>query len=213
MKFKCLIFDLDGTLVDSYPAIHESLNETLKHFGLQEVDEESVKKMVGRGLENLIRNAVGLEHLQEGVSIFKKSYDRTHLHGTFLLPEVKATLQLLHRNGLAMAVASNKPSDYSKNILHHLGIGDYFSECYGPDIVQHAKPHPAMLQGLMKVLKTTPDQTLYVGDMILDLESAHNAGVKAALIATGGNSFEELQEIQPDFLLRNFSELINWCVQ
>jgi phosphoglycolate phosphatase-like HAD superfamily hydrolase len=112
-----------------------------------------------------------------------------------------------------MAVASNKPSDYSKNILHHLGIGDYFSECYGPDIVQHTKPHPAILQGLIKVLKTTPEQTLYVGDMVLDLESAHNAGVKAALIATGGNSFEELQEIQPDFLLRNFSELINWCVQ
>jgi phosphoglycolate phosphatase len=200
---------LDGTLVDSYPAIQESLNETLRHFGLKQVDEESVKKMVGRGLENLIRNAVGPDHLQEGISIFKNSYDKTHLHGTFLLPEVKETLQQLKHNSIKMAVASNKPSAYSKNILHHLGMGEYFSECYGPDVVGHTKPHPAMLQGLMKFLNTTPDQTLYVGDMVLDLETARNASVKAALIATGGNSFEELKEIQPDFLLRDFSELIN----
>jgi phosphoglycolate phosphatase len=213
LRFKSLIFDLDGTLVDSYRALHESLNETLTHFGLQEVNEETVKKMVGRGLENLIRNAVGHERLKEGISIFKKSYDKTHLYGTFLLPEVEETLQTLHRDGLALAVASNKPSDYSKNILHHLGIEKYFSECYGPDIVGHTKPHPAMLQDLMKFLKTTPDQTLYVGDMVLDFETARNARVKVALIATGGNSLEELSEIQPDFLLKNFSELINLLLQ
>jgi phosphoglycolate phosphatase len=211
--FKSLIFDLDGTLVDSYPAIHESLNYTLTSFGRSPVDLATVKKMVGRGLENLIHDAIGPDHLKAGVELFKRSYDQTHLHGTFLLPKVKDTLQLLHRSGLSMAIASNKPSGYSRNILQHLAIDQYFAACYGPDIVQHTKPHPAMLQGLMKLLSVLPQQTLYIGDMILDLETARNANVKVALIPTGGNSVEELKEIYPDYLLEDFSELINLCVQ
>ncbi len=168
--------------------------------------------MVGRGLENLIRDAIGEAHLKEGIALFKRSYDETHLRGTFILPEVKETLSVLHKNGILMAVASNKPSDYSKNILQHFEIARFFIACYGPDIVQHTKPHPAMLQGLIKVMETSPQETLYVGDMLLDSETARNAGVKVALIPTGGNSEEELQAIKPDFLLKNFSELTSLCV-
>jgi phosphoglycolate phosphatase len=180
---------------------------------MPQVDLKTVKKMVGRGLENLIRDAIGEAHLKEGVALFKRSYDETHLRGTFLLPDVKETLQALDKNGIRMAVASNKPSDYSKNILHHFKIDQYFAACYGPDVVQHTKPHPAMLQGLMKFMNVSPEQTLYVGDMLLDQETARNADVKVALIATGGNSDEEMREIDPDFLLKKFSELISLSVQ
>ncbi len=211
MKYKALIFDLDGTLVDSYPAIHESLNHTLTSFGMPPVDLPTVKKMVGRGLENLIRDAIGQEHLKEGIESFKRSYDETHLSGTLLLPQVKETLQRLNDSGLSMAVASNKPSGYSKNILRHFEIDQYFAACYGPDIVQFIKPHPAMLQGLMTLLNVAPHETLYVGDMTLDLETAQNADVKAALIPTGGNSVDELKAIRPDYLLKDFSELFSLC--
>lgn len=208
MRFLAVIFDLDGTLVDSYPAIHESLNDTRIAFGLPPYDVETVKGMVGRGLENLMRQAIGDEHYKDAMAIFRKSYDETHLRGTFLLPGVRQTLQELYNRGIRMAVATNKPSDYSRNILKHLDVDDYFMECSGPDRAGRTKPDPTMLNGLMIALQVRPADTLYVGDMVLDAETARNAGVKLALVATGGNSFSELEALEPDFLFHDITGLI-----
>ena len=206
--FRAIIFDLDGTLVDSYPALHESLNFTLRTLGLKPVDIKTTKRLVGRGLENLIREAAGEENLIRGIEAFKKSYDEIHLDGTFLLPEVYQILELLHHRGVKMAVASNKPSDYSKNILHHLSIEKFFLYFTGPEQVGATKPNPAMLQELMRLMDVTEKETLYVGDMVLDAETASNAGVRVALISTGGNSHEELKAANPDYLFRRISELL-----
>ncbi|HSP06571.1 MAG TPA: HAD-IA family hydrolase [Acidobacteriota bacterium] len=192
MRFRAVIFDLDGTLVDSYPAILESLNDTRLAFGLPPYDLQTVKTMVGRGLENLMRQALGDERYEEGMAVFRKSYDETHLRGTFLLPGVRQTLAELKARGVRMAVATNKPSDYSRNILRHLEVESYFMDCSGPDRAGCTKPNPAMLNGLMIALQVRPMETLYVGEMVLDLETARNAGVRLALIATGGNTFAEL---------------------
>jgi len=207
--FHSIIFDLDGTLVDSYPAILESLNSTRKLFHKSPLDLETVKKMVGKGIENLITQAIGAENMAEGVKMFRASYDETHRRETFLLPDVYSTLATLHRKGIKMSVASNKPSDYSKNILRHLGIDHFVIDCYGPDRGVSPKPDPAMLKTLMSLMDCTPEETLYVGDMALDAQTARNAGVYVALIPTGGGSVEELQSAQPDFLLSRFSEVLD----
>ena len=210
MKHRAVIFDLDGTLVDSYPAILESLNHTRLTLGLPPYDLATVKTMVGRGLENLMRQAVGEDQLKKATAIFRKSYDETHLRGTVILPGVRQTLEELHRTGLNMAVATNKPSDYSRNILKHLDLEQYFKECYGPDRCGgRAKPDPAMLNAVMIALKATPRESLYVGDMVLDAETARNAGVSLVLIATGGNSYTELDEIQPDYLFPDITGLLS----
>ncbi len=208
MKFKTVIFDLDGTLIDSYPAIRESLNYTLEFFGLPKLDLLTVKKMVGKGLENLIREAVGEERKEQGIALFRKSYDETVMRGTFLLPEVLETIRALYDRAIRMAVASNKPSIYSRTILENFGLSAFFETCYGPDNVKQTKPHPAMLEGLMKELHAAKEETLYVGDMVIDVETARNAGVPVALIATGGNSSEELLSTNPDYFLQRFSDLL-----
>jgi phosphoglycolate phosphatase len=205
--FKTIIFDLDGTLIDSYSAIEESLNYVLEHFGLQKVDLPTVKKMVGRGLENLMQQAVGEERKGQAIALFRKSYDETVMRGTFLLPEVDETIRALYAQGIKMAVASNKPSIYSRTILENFGLNPFFEACYGPDIVKQAKPHPAMLEGLMKELNANKKETLYVGDMVIDVETAKNAGIPVALIATGGNSSNELQSMNPDYFLNSFASL------
>jgi 2-phosphoglycolate phosphatase len=205
--FKTIIFDLDGTLIDSYSAIQESLNFVLKNYGLPKVDLPTVKKMVGRGLENLMQQAVGEENKEQAIALFRKSYDETVMRGTFLLPEVAETIRNLYGKGIKMAVASNKPSIYSRTILENFGLNPYFEACYGPDVVKHTKPHPAMLEGLMKELNADKKETLYVGDMVIDVETARNAGVPVALIATGGNSSDELRTLNPDYFLESFGDL------
>src|SRR5262249_29170774 len=203
---EAIIFDLDGTLVDSYPAILESLNYTRETFGLSDVDMADVKRMGGRGLENLIRTAIGEKDLASGMEVFRTSYDKTHLTGSFLLPGVLEALQTIRQHSIPMAVASNKPAEYSKNILKHLGIDSFFVDCIGPEIVGKPKPDPAMINYLLERMHTSPANTLYVGDMILDAETARNAGVQLALVSTGGNSYEELQSLHPDYLLRSLSK-------
>ena len=208
MKFKTIIFDLDGTLIDSYYAIQESLNYVLEHYGLAKVDLPTVKKMVGRGLENLMQQAVGDERKEQAIALFRKSYDETVMRGTFLLPEVAQTIRALYEKGIKMAVASNKPSIYSRTILENFELNPFFEACYGPDVVKQAKPHPAMLEGLMKELNADKRETLYVGDMVIDVETARNAGVPVALIATGGNSSDELRSLNPDYFIDRFSDLL-----
>ena len=208
MKFKAIIFDLDGTLIDSYSAIEESLNYVLEHFGLPKVDLATTKKMVGRGLENLIQQAIGEDRKEQGIALFRKSYDETVMRGTFLLPEVDETIRALYTQGIKMAVASNKPSIYSRTILENFDLNPFFEACYGPDVVKQAKPHPAMLEGLMKELNADKKETLYVGDMVIDVETAKNAGIPVALIATGGNSSDELLSTKSDYYLKKFSDLL-----
>ena len=207
MKFKTIIFDFDGTLIDSYHAIQESLNYVLENYGLTKVDLPTVKKMVGRGLENLMQQAVGDQRKEQAIALFRKSYDETVMRGTFLLPEVAETIRALYEKGIKMAVASNKPSIYSRTILENFELNPFFEACYGPDVVNEPKPHPAMLEGLMKELNADKKETLYVGDMVIDVETARNASVAVALIATGGNSSDELRSMNPDYFLNSFASL------
>jgi phosphoglycolate phosphatase-like HAD superfamily hydrolase len=106
-----------------------------------------------------------------------------------------------------LAVASNKPSDYTRSIVAHLKIDRFFSEVSGPGGAIQPKPDPSMLTSLMYKLEVTAAQTLYVGDMPLDAETAQNAGVSVALIPSGGGTFEELKTAKPDYLLQKISDL------
>jgi phosphoglycolate phosphatase len=205
--FSAIVFDLDGTLVDSYPGILQSLNEILHALGCSPVDLAAVKRMVGRGVENLMQQAVG-EGWPEAVRLFRESYNRTHLSGSSLMPYVKQTLGTLRERGTLLAVASNKPPEYTRNILHHLQIDVFFQDVSGPNGLIQPKPHPSMLTHIMEHLGVRSDQTLYVGDMVLDAETARNANVSVALIPGGGATLEELQAVHPDYLLENFADVI-----
>lgn len=206
--FRAIIFDLDGTLVDAYPGIHQSLNEMLRALLLPEVDLQTVKRRVGRGVVDLMQQSVPSDKVERALELFRRSYDRTHLSGTFLLPEVCETLEALRNRNIFLGIASNKPADFTRNILKYLKIDHYFSCCSGPEGQIQPKPHASMLRDMMRRMGVTEKETLYVGDMTLDSETAKNAGVRLALIATGGHSKEELQQVQPDYLLERLGDLV-----
>ena len=208
LPIRGVIFDLDGTLIDSYDAIARSLNHALQVLGKAPIPADRVRRMVGHGLERLVEEAIGPEQVAEGVRLFRVHYEQVAIAGTRSLPGVVPTLAALKQRGYRMAVASNKPARFGQVLLDHLGMMSYLLEVLGPDRVGNPKPHPEMVRRLLGVLRLRPDQVIYVGDMPVDVETCRNAGLTCWLIPTGSSSAEELADVGGDRLLRQFSDLL-----
>jgi phosphoglycolate phosphatase len=206
---RCILFDLDGTLVDSYDAIAESLNLARTAFGLPPFTRNEVLRMVGHGLESLMESALGPDRVTAGVKIFRDRYRQVSLSGTRLLSGVEATLPVLRERGYLLAVITNKPAYFSRRILQHLGVGEFFPVLYGPDLAP-AKPDPEMVFRTLSDLGCTPDEAVLVGDMRVDRDTARNAGIAFFALATGSESREELAAAGPDRLLERFEDLLSF---
>lgn len=186
------MFDLDGTLVDSYPAITQSLNHARALHGLPPLDEASVRRMVGHGLESLIAQQVGASHVATGVRAFREEYARVFAAGTTPLPGAVDTLRALHARGYALAVASNKPADFTERILASTGALGWFRAVFGPEGAGAPKPDPAMLHACLRALDVGAEEAVYVGDMVLDVETAARASVAVLLVPGGSAESDEL---------------------
>ena len=211
-----VIFDLDGTLVDSYGPIAESLNQVRKHYGLPEKSLEEVRREVGRGLEVLIAENVGLEHTEEGVRIFRSHYRKIFLSGTKLLPGVRETLGALAARDFPMAVTSNKPAYFTRDIVEGLGLAPWFRAIVGPEMVSRPKPDPEMVLKAVEILGRPREEILYVGDMTIDVETCRRAGIAVCVVPAGSDSRETLVRAEPDYLLDRFEDLpglLDGCVQ
>ena len=206
-RVKGLIFDLDGTLVDSYTPIAESLNHVLQSLGIPALSKRRVKRMVGHGLEELIRTTAGEKHVRLGVKRFREKYRTIYLEKTTLLSGVRTTLRRLHAGAISMAIATNKPAYFSEEIIGHLGLGRYFPVVVGPEKVNNPKPHPEMVETILARLGLRRDEVLYVGDMVIDIETARRAGVRVCVVTGGSSSRKELGAANPDFLIESFSKL------
>ena len=137
-----LVFDLDGTLVDSYEAIAASLNHARLHFDLAPLDQATVRRAVGHGLESLIEQHVGGNRVEEGVRLFREHYATVYAPHTHALPGARDALRLLSESGYRLAVASNKPARFTAPILEHLDMARDVSSIQGPDVAGATKPHP-----------------------------------------------------------------------
>ena len=201
---RAVVFDLDGTLIDSYDAITEALNAARARFGLPPVPRESVRRQVGHGLETLIEHHLGRERVDAGVAVFRSVYPTVMFEGTRPLPGVPDELRRLARAGLAIGVASNKPRRFILPLLQHVGLGETVAAARGPDDDLPPKPEPAMIHAVLDELGAPPDEAIYVGDMPLDAESGRRAGCRTWLVATGSADRAELEAVP---CVRIFSDL------
>jgi phosphoglycolate phosphatase-like HAD superfamily hydrolase len=190
---RALIFDLDGTLVDSYAAIAESLNHARNAFGLPPLPAREVRRAVGRGLDHLVADLVGPDRVEAGVELFRERYAQVYAEKTVALPRSRSTLRRLHRRGYRMAVASNKPARFGEPILRETGLLPFLSCVQGPDRTGKTKPDPTMILACLRALAASRRESLYVGDMVLDVESAARAGISVILVAGGSSSPDELR--------------------
>jgi phosphoglycolate phosphatase len=205
-----IIFDFDGTLIDSYEPITESLNEVRQKFGQAPLGLDQVRDMVGHGLEHLIEKAVGAEQVKEGVLQFREHYAKICESRTTILPAVRQTLEELDRRGYQMGIATNKPSYFARDILKALDIDHLFAEVLGPNDVNRPKPDPEMIEIMMARLGLGTDEVVYVGDMLLDIEVARNAGVAVYAVPTGSATREALVAGRPDRMVHKFSDLLTY---
>lgn len=202
-----MLFDFDGTLADSYAAITASVNHVRAQHSLAPLAETEVRRHVGRGLPYLLEHTVAGADQERDQACYRGHHPSVMLTGTRLLPGAARTLAALHASGRRVGVCSNKPRAFTKELLEHLEIRAFVDAAFGPEDVSRPKPAPDMLLAALSWLKVAPAQALYVGDMVVDIETALFAGVKVWVVPTGSDDRLALETAGPDRILRDLDEL------
>ena len=205
---RALIFDLDGTLIDSKLDLALSVNATLEALGRAPLPHEQIFGYVGQGAPLLIRRSLGEgaseEECQRGLEFFLRYYSEHMLDNTIPYPGVREGLAQLA--SFPMAVLTNKPVRFSKAILEGLGLAGYFRHVYGGNSFERKKPDPMGATILLRDLGVTPRQAMIVGDSEVDVLTARNAGTWACGVTYGLGS-ARLAACPPDLLLDSLTEL------
>jgi phosphoglycolate phosphatase len=209
---RALIFDLDGTLIDSKLDLALSINAMLKRMGRAELVHEDIFGMVGNGAPVLVRRALGAETLKTasdeeantGLAYFLSYYRNHMLDNTVTYPGVREGLALLEN--YPMAVLTNKPVNFSRAILDGLGLSHYFRYVYGGNSFEKKKPHPMGVETLLRELNAKPQEAMIVGDSEVDIQTARNSGIWSCGV-TYGLGAEGLRTFPPDLMLDSLTEL------
>ncbi len=190
----CIVFDLDGTLIDSRLDLAAAVNSMRTSFELEPLQTERIVKFVGNGVSTLVRRAVADASIDfpEALRRMKKFYSDHLVDSTGLYPGVAQGLAALREKGCKLAVLTNKPEPPARRILELLGVEKYFERIIGGDGDYPLKPDPEALVALMRDFEVSPDETFMVGDSDTDMETARRAGVRAIYAAYGfGDPREE----------------------
>jgi phosphoglycolate phosphatase len=205
---RVLVFDLDGTLIDSERDLANSVNATLKHMGRATLPDEQIAGYVGQGAPRLIEQALGpgakAAECRQGLEHFLAYYREHMLDHTVTYPGVREALAAL--NGVAMAILTNKPVRFSQRIIEGLGLAKYFSIIYGGNSFETKKPDPAGMLTLLSDFQAEARQAMLVGDSEVDVQTARNAGTWACGVSYGLGS-KRLADCPPDLLVDSLTEL------
>jgi phosphoglycolate phosphatase len=211
---RLLIFDLDGTLIDSRIDLANSVNAMLRQYDRHELPMEVIATYVGDGAPTLVRRALGDPEdetfLQQALAFFLAYYREHKLDNTQLYRGIREALTALARNSVGaprkLAILSNKPVNPSRQIVQALGLADFFGQIYGGNSFSTKKPDPLGAQTLLEENGCRGDETLLIGDTDIDVLTARNAGLWSCGV-NYGFAPHTLETAPPDILLDHPSEL------
>jgi len=211
---KLLIFDLDGTLVDSRVDLANSINAMLRHYGRHELPNDVISSYIGNGAPMLVRRSLGdpddENFVQEALLYFLSYYREHKLDTTYVYEGIKEALSAIQSSRIGephqMAVLSNKPVVPSRAIVDALGLGPFFFQVYGGNSFHTKKPDPAGVQALLQEAGAQPEETVMIGDSDIDILTARNAGIYSVGV-TYGLAPHTLADAPPDVLIDTPHEL------
>jgi len=204
---KLIIFDLDGTLIDAYPAIIDSFNYAMQKFGYKIQKPLTIRKAVGKGDRLLLKPYVKRRDLDKVLMAYRRHHRKSLVKYSSLFAGVENTLRYLKRRGHKLAVASNRPTEFSQILLKHLKIKKYFDYVLCADKLKIGKPNPTILNKILRKFKLNPSQAVYVGDMVIDVQTGKRAKVDTIIVTTGSSSKSEIKAQKPAIIIDNIKEL------
>lgn len=204
---KAFIFDLDYTLIDSSEGIVYCFNQARKRAGEPELPADRIKARIGIPIEQTFELYGSKDPLAMRDEFRRLSRQGAMANRSFLLPGIRSTIPALAARGFRLAVASTKSYAEIKTILEKLKLSSYFEEIAGSDDVESAKPAPDSLLLLLERMRLDPDQAVYVGDHVVDIQAARAAGMPVIAVRGGPVSEQELKREDPDTILDNVSAI------
>jgi phosphoglycolate phosphatase len=204
-----IVFDLDGTLVDSVPDLAAAANHALRRLGLPEQSVEAHKKMIGAGEKNFVKRFLGPDHqdlYDQALALYLEHYSRHLGDQTRVYPGVAETLTRLAP--VKKAVLSNKREDLSRQVVELMGLAGFFQAVRGGNSYGVLKPSPEGLSSLIKEFGSNPARTFMVGDKPEDVLTGRGAGARTVALTCGYGDREALAAAGPDFALNSFSKLV-----
>ncbi|QXP78006.1 MULTISPECIES: phosphoglycolate phosphatase [Winogradskyella] len=219
MNFKekeLIIFDFDGTLINSIPDLTLAINKMLAYYNYSPLTIEQVTPFIGNGAKPLVRRS--LEHsikkkelsetlLEEAFDIYLSAYKEVTCIDTFMYPGVLETLNYLDEKGYKMAICTNKPFDFIQPILDKLEIRKFFKNWIGEDSLSEKKPSALPLIHLIKENNTSIEKTIMVGDSKNDILAAQNADMQSIGVSYGYNYNENIADYNPTIVVDSFADL------
>ena len=207
---RALIFDLDGTLIDSKRDLIHSVNAMLGEMGRARLDEETISGYIGHGAPLLVSRALGStakeDELRRALQFFLAYYEEHKMDSTCAYPGIPDALAALSRKKVPMAVLTNKPVKISVRILESLGLASYFRVIYGGNSFETKKPDPFGANKILTEFGAQPRETMIVGDSEVDVQTARNAGTIAAAVNYGFGMHDRVA-YPADIYLDRFADL------
>jgi phosphoglycolate phosphatase len=219
--YDLILFDLDGTLVETAPEIMDAVNDALRRFGLSEVTQQQVNDWIGHGTRELLvqaladRTGASAAHVRESeflrvvLPVYDSFYAQRCGTRSHLFPYVRETLTTLRAQGVKLAVVTNKEGRYTQVILDVHQLTPMFDAVVSGDTFPAKKPDPAGVAHCLSQFGVHADRALFVGDSSIDVVTARNAGVPVWLLPYGYNMGQPIEACAPDRVIQDFSSLLN----
>ena len=203
-----VLFDLDGTLVDNFEAIHRCYDDVMGMMGLPSVTLEQIRRAVGGSVNVTVVKLAGEANAPTATRLFREHFPSVMYHGLRAYPGCREILGGLRQRCVRVAVYTNKDDANSKKIMEHLGLDDVLDGVYGTNVHPWRKPQPEFTQYVLSSLKARPETTVMVGDSPFDIAAARNGRLAAIhCVTTGSHTAEELAPHAPDTVHAGLPEL------
>lgn len=214
--YALIVFDLDGTLLDTAGEVNDAINDAFNEVGLPLITLDQTRQWVGKGATNFLEKALEFcdvrlktqQEFDELLAIFFRHYERRSGTNSTIYPCVTESLNGLHKGGLKLAVLTNKFFVGADLVLKAHQLDHLFGDILAGDTFPQKKPDPIGVHFLMNKYNLLPEQVLFIGDSSTDVQTARNAGVDIWVVPYGYNHGEDIAEANPDRIIQNISCLI-----